>query len=161
MVVIMTADSRKSSPGFTLIELMIIMVIIGILLSIIMPAIRTALDEANVSKCASNLHQIGVASWAYYKNHDAFPVSIPDYDDWGLLLYNGGYVDNENVFDCPSVPGVGTAAATDYWPNGWASLDDPGTTPSNTILCGCRNGAHNGRENVLYADGHVELQPQN
>ena len=60
----------KNKKGFTLVELMIVMVVIGILLSLLLPGIFVAQQEALKLKTASNLRQIGIAVYAYAKNNN-------------------------------------------------------------------------------------------
>ena len=52
-------------PGFTLVELLVIIAIIAILLSIVTPALTTALLRVDMTTCQSNLHQLGVAHLSY------------------------------------------------------------------------------------------------
>ena len=71
-----TASHRRKKSlfqGFTIIELMVSLVIIGILLAIIVPAIQQALEAARRTTCKNNLHQIGAAISDYDSQHGIFP----------------------------------------------------------------------------------------
>lgn len=56
--------------GFTLIELLVVISIIALLIAILLPAIGAARDSAKAVQCGSNLHQLGVAEFAYVQDHD-------------------------------------------------------------------------------------------
>lgn len=55
----------RSKRAFTLIELLVVIAIIGLLLAIIMPALKKAMSYAQKINCQSNLHQFGVAMSIY------------------------------------------------------------------------------------------------
>lgn len=71
----MTSTQAARRSGFTLIELLVVIAIIGILASLLMPALARAKGKAKDAACLSNLKQIGVAIFMYV---DDFKGFLPD-----------------------------------------------------------------------------------
>jgi prepilin-type processing-associated H-X9-DG protein/prepilin-type N-terminal cleavage/methylation domain-containing protein len=68
------AEMEKCPKGFTLVELLVVISVIGLLAALGIPAIKTAQDKAKQAACNSNLKQLGVALSAYLaENNGTFP----------------------------------------------------------------------------------------
>jgi prepilin-type N-terminal cleavage/methylation domain-containing protein/prepilin-type processing-associated H-X9-DG protein len=75
--------SMKSRPGFTLLELLVVIAIIAILAALLLPALSAAKKRAAQSACINNLKQLGMGMEMYVEdNHNTLP---------GMASEHGGY----------------------------------------------------------------------
>ena len=94
-----TLLNRRRERGFTLVEIMIVVLIIGILLAIAVPSFMNARERSRANACRSNLRQIQAAKeqWAMATNQG--PTATPGWNDLMPQFLQG---DPQNPPSCPS-----------------------------------------------------------
>lgn len=100
------------SRAFTLVELLVVVAIIGILISLLMPAVQSARESARRTQCMNNLKQLALAGQSHLTAQGVFPsggwgyrwVGDPDRgfgrnQPGGWLYALLPYLDQQNLFD--------------------------------------------------------------
>jgi prepilin-type N-terminal cleavage/methylation domain-containing protein len=81
---------RESSSAFTLIEMLVVLIIIGVLVSLLLPAINSAREAARRVQCANNLMQISLALHHYLADHNVLPPGVVN-DTSPIVTAPAGY----------------------------------------------------------------------
>ncbi len=117
---------RSKRSGFTLLELLVVIVIMMILAGLLLPALGRSREAARRVVCASNLRQVGLGLHLYAQDWDRwFPwhkeTDLKQLSDssgnfnTGLGLLYPQYLDNSGVFFCPTEREY---IYEDYFPDG-------------------------------------------
>lgn len=92
--------------GFTLVELLVVLTVIGVLLALLLPAVQAAREAGRRASCGNNLRQIGIGLHDYHALYGSFPPGCTDrmrkptkpdkWLAWSTLILP--FLDQENVY---------------------------------------------------------------
>src|SRR5262245_58657948 len=93
--------------GFTVIELLVAIAIIGILIALLLPAVQAAREAANRVSCENNLRQLVIAAQNFHDVHRKFPsgghapVYVGDRPTGGTNLFVEllPHIDQANLYE--------------------------------------------------------------
>ena len=93
--------------GITLIELMVVLAVIGLLISILVPAIQSVREVSRRLECANNLKQIALASHNYSSVYNILPLGCDLGPLASIIPYvtGGNYLSTPGFYRCPSDSG--------------------------------------------------------
>lgn len=94
--------AMRRPPGFTLIELLTVIAILGVLISLLLPAVSAARSAARGVQCRNNLRQLGVATQNYLsaRNHLPPPNAGSQFENRGsTLVFLLPYLEEAQSFD--------------------------------------------------------------
>jgi prepilin-type N-terminal cleavage/methylation domain-containing protein/prepilin-type processing-associated H-X9-DG protein len=104
-----TARRGRWQRGFTLIEVLVVIAIIGVLVALLLPAVQAAREAARRAQCTNNLKQIGLATHNYVQTHGVLPPGYVSAWDpvflkeigagWGWASMILPYMDQNPLYD--------------------------------------------------------------
>jgi prepilin-type N-terminal cleavage/methylation domain-containing protein/prepilin-type processing-associated H-X9-DG protein len=156
------SSRRRVKPpgwGFTLVEMLVVIAVIGILVALALPAVQAAREAGRRSQCLNNLKQLGLALHTYHDTVLAFPPAYvgstrhptrdpQTYDGpagwgWGMLLLpylEQGNLHQQFQINLPASDPVNAVAAA---------------TPLKVFLCPSASGNDTSVFDVVDASGTV------
>jgi prepilin-type N-terminal cleavage/methylation domain-containing protein len=162
------SERRTRVRGLTLVELLVVIAIIGVLVSLLLPAVQAAREAARRMQCGSNLKQLGLALHNYHDTYGTFPYRqggtgqpAPGEGGPGNGNAGGGFIVLLPFFE--QGPLYDQIAADGFGPRPWDANYAPWQVGISTLVCPSDQapvtihdawyGNHEGRTNYNFSSG--------
>ncbi len=131
------------SKGFTLIEVLVVVAVVGLLVALLLPAVQVAREASRRASCANNMRQIAIGMSNYVSANNCFPTDVGQFSPQARTLL---YLEQKSIYDSINF------SATDFSVNSTLTYVEIGVflCPSdagNRIRSGMNNYAANGGTN--------------
>jgi type II secretion system protein G len=93
----------RCKKGFTLVELLMVVVILGLIAAIVIPRIASTKSDAETKTCQSNQANLNASLQRYKFDNGAYPAAA----DYATLAADAAFV-GPYVDEAPACPGGGT-----------------------------------------------------
>ena len=119
----LTFNRRQLAPGFTLVELLTVVAIIGVLATLTLSALASAKRKSRTALCTANLHQVALGMVMYLDDAEKRPDNLD-------ALFAGRYIKGDKVVMCPEDRSSGWATLLSKSSLSSFVLVAPGQAPS-------------------------------
>ncbi|MFN9718633.1 MAG: DUF1559 domain-containing protein, partial [Planctomycetota bacterium] len=161
---------QQTRSGFTMIELLITLSTLGLLLTVVLPAIQHARESMRRTECQNHLRQLAIASMNFESAHGRWPLGTSHKSE--LLPFLGELQDdgNHSIPGNPVLPrGISSQHAT-ATPAYLLCPSDPGANSDNVVFSDATGTNYHGNAGVGvlghgfngvfgYGDGSNDLYP--
>ncbi|WP_428306272.1 DUF1559 domain-containing protein [Lacipirellula sp.] len=154
-------NKRTASRGFTLVELLVVIAIIGVLVSLLLPAVQASREAARRCSCINNVMQLNLALQNYEFAHESFPAgsinptgpirNIPEGQDVGWIVQALPYLEQNamwrsfdqtaGAFAAVNQPVSSRPLEILICPSYPGNRTNPGSTVAYSTYSGCYNDA--------------------
>ncbi len=143
---------RKRHTGFTLVEMLVVIAIIGILVGLLLPAVQMAREAGRRTACLNKLKQLALASTNFESRKNQFP----GYQQL-LLPQPAAAISTSSAYNKPASWAVALLADMDRadlyerWTSAQVQLDNPTLSPAlEFMLCDSRPTTESGKPYTSY-----------
>ena len=131
---------RAWPSGFTLLELMVVIVIMGVLIGMSLPRFGRAIEQSRADIAAANLRAIWSAERLYWLEHRAYTAELPSLQALGLLdpavvMATSGYVYAVPSATDRTFTATATRAGSTSWIGAFA-IDEVGSLSGSVTALG-------------------------
>jgi len=85
--------------GFTLVELLVVITIIGVLIALLLPAVQAAREAARQLQCQNNLKQLGLACLNYESTQSTMPLLYASSNQLGWITEILPFFEQDSIYN--------------------------------------------------------------